>query len=83
MIDTKRMGRRCAAKKMIRSHKIKIPPANQGTIVYEMENLGRRLILVQWDDSLSAYVFPDEIDITGSKETPSFTRRGWSDEFSQ
>jgi hypothetical protein len=70
MINTKRTGMRCAAKKMIRGHKIMIPPANQGTIIYEMENLGRRLILVQWDGNSSTYAFPDEIDITGTIEEP-------------
>ena len=84
MIDTKRTGMRCAAKKMIRGHKIMIPPANQGTIIYEMENLGRRLILVQWDGSLSAYVFPDEVDITASMgDVGTFMRRECSDEFCQ
>jgi hypothetical protein len=44
MIDMKRNGMRCAAKKMIRSHEVTVQPANQGTIIYEVENLGRRLI---------------------------------------
>jgi hypothetical protein len=67
MIDMKRRGMRCAAKKVIRSHGVMIQPTNQGTILYEMENLGRRLILVQWDDSSSTYVFPDEVEMTGTR----------------
>jgi hypothetical protein len=47
MIDRKRKGMRCGAKNMIRSREVTIQPANQGTVIYEMENLGRRLILVQ------------------------------------
>jgi hypothetical protein len=70
MIDMKRTGMRCAAKKMIRSHEVTIQPANQGTIIYEVENLGRRLILVQWDGNSSTYAFPDEVDITGAIEEP-------------
>ena len=49
---------------MIRSREVTIQPANQGTIIYEIENLGRRLILVQWDGDSSTYAFPDEVDIT-------------------
>ena len=34
-----------------------------GTIQYEIENLGRNLIFVDWDNSLSLFVFPSEIEI--------------------
>jgi hypothetical protein len=63
MIDTSRKGRRCRAKKMVRTHDAKIEPERRGTIVHETENLGRRMVLVQWDDNSSLYVFPDEIEI--------------------
>ena len=69
MIDMKKTGMRCAAKKMIRNHKATIQPANRGTIIYEVENLGRRLILVQWDDGSSSYAFPDEVDTNNHCET--------------
>ena len=68
MIDRKRKGMRCGAKKIIRTHDVTIQPADQGTIIYEMENLGRRLILVQWDGGSSTYVFPDEVDITSTDD---------------
>jgi hypothetical protein len=42
---------------------------NQGTIVYEIEDLERQLILVQWDGGPSLYVFPSEIEITGTRES--------------
>ena len=70
VIDMKRTGMRCVAKKMIRNHKVTIQPANWGTIIYEMENLGRRLILVQWDGGSSTYAFPDEVDIAETIEEP-------------
>jgi hypothetical protein len=63
MIDTRRRGFRCRAKKMLRGHAVMIEVDNQGTIVYEFENLGRQLILVQWDGGPSLYAFPDEIEI--------------------
>ena len=46
MIDTKRTGTRCRARKLIRDHGITIKPDNQGTIVYEIDDLERQLILV-------------------------------------
>ncbi len=70
MIDRKRKGMRCGAKNMIRRRDVTIQPATQGTIIYEMENLGRRLILVQWDGGSSTYAFPDEVDITETIEEP-------------
>jgi hypothetical protein len=69
MIDTKRTGTRCRAKKLIRDHGITIEPDNQGTIVYEIEDLERQLILVEWDGGPSLYVFPSEIEITGTRES--------------
>jgi hypothetical protein len=68
MIDIKRKGIRCRAKKLIRDHGVTIEPDNQGTIVYEIEDLERRLILVAWDGGPSLYVFPSEIEITGARE---------------
>jgi hypothetical protein len=63
MIDYTRSGTRCRAKRMIRSHAAVIMPFTQGTIVYEIENLERRLILVKWDTGGSTYVLSEEIEI--------------------
>jgi hypothetical protein len=68
MIDTSRAGLRCRAKRTIRSHAAMIEAANEGTIIHESENLGRRLVLVQWNSGLSLYVFPDEIEIIGTRD---------------
>ncbi len=76
MIDTKRRGIRCRAKKMIRDHGVTIEPDNQGTIVYEIEDLGRRLILVEWDGDSSFYVFPSEIEIRGTRDPRHETNNG-------
>ena len=65
MIDTTRAGLRCRAKKTIRSHAAMIEAANEGTIVHEFDNLGRRLILVQWDSGPLLYAFSDELEIAG------------------
>ena len=64
MIDTTRTGMRCRAKTGVRYRQTTIEPDDQGAIVYEIDNLGRHLILVEWNDDSSVYVFPDEIEIT-------------------
>jgi hypothetical protein len=46
-----------------------IEAANEGTIIHESENLGRRLVLVQWDSGTSLYAFPDEIEIIGAGDS--------------
>jgi hypothetical protein len=56
-------GRRCQAKRTIRSHQGFVSADTRGTITGEIENLGRRLIAVRWDNGLSIYVFSEEIAI--------------------
>lgn len=68
MVNTGRQGKRCRAKRMIHSHGAVITSFHQGTITYEMDNLDRRLILVQWDAGVSTYVFPHEVEILGERQ---------------
>ena len=56
-------GQRCQAKRSIRGHQGLVSAECRGTIEGEIENLGRHLIAVRWDNGLCMYVFPDEIDI--------------------
>jgi hypothetical protein len=37
-----------------------------GTIRYGMQNLGRDLVLVDWDTGRTNMVFPDDIEILGA-----------------
>jgi hypothetical protein len=60
---------RCQARRSIRSHQGFVNAECRGTIEGEIDNLGRRLIAVRWDNGLSMYVFPDEIAIDDSVET--------------
>jgi hypothetical protein len=76
MIDTKRTGKRCRAKRIIRNHTGVIAPLSQGTIRYEIENLGRELIYVQWDAGPAAYVFSDEIEILGGNGPATLCENG-------
>jgi len=65
VIDTSKMGKRCRLKTTIRAHEATLEADSSGTIIYEIENLGRRLVLVEWDGDASLYVFLDEIEIEG------------------
>lgn len=63
MLDRSHAGVRCYTLHFVRTVKGDLPRGSQGTIVYETENLGRRLILVDWDIGFSVPVFPDEVEI--------------------
>jgi hypothetical protein len=62
-------GQRCRAVRNINAHQGVVRAQTPGTIECETDNLGRRLIKVQWDESFEMYVFPHEIElIDGSAE---------------
>lgn len=63
MIDFTRKGKRCAAKVVIRGHSGIIEQTSQGSVVFETENEGRKMILVEWDCGISTYAFSAEIEI--------------------
>lgn len=69
VIDERWKGKRCRAKREIRHHGGIIEASAEGTVQYEIDNLGRRLIQVLWDNGLSLNVFPDEIEIFESDPT--------------
>lgn len=63
MIDRTHAGFRCHTRHLLRTVKGDLPRGSYGTVVYEMDNLGRHLILVNWDTGISVPVFPDEIEL--------------------
>jgi hypothetical protein len=63
MIDLTSEGIRCRAAREIRTNWGMVTSSTGGTIQYEIENLGRYLILVDWDNGLSLNVSPSEIEI--------------------
>ena len=63
MIDLSSEGIRCRAAREIRTNWGMVTSSTGGTIQYEIENLGRYLILVDWDNGLSLNVSPSEIEI--------------------
>jgi hypothetical protein len=56
-------GQRCRALRNINAHQGLVRAQTHGTIECETDNLGRRLIKVQWDGSFAMYVFPHEIEL--------------------
>ena len=63
MIDLSLEGMKCRAVRDIRSYQGMVSASTEGTIQYEIENLGRHLVNVHWDNGLSLNVFPSEIEI--------------------
>jgi hypothetical protein len=72
MLDTSLTGTRCRATKEIRSHQGLVRRYSKGIIQYNMDNLGRHLISVQWDNGVIDYVYPLEIEILGQGDEPDF-----------
>jgi len=54
---------RCRALRTINARQGLIRPRTKGTIESQTDNLGRRLIKVQWDDGVEMYVFSHEIEM--------------------
>jgi hypothetical protein len=63
MIDLSLEGMKCRAVREIQSYQGTVSAFTEGTIQYEIENLGRHLVNVHWDNGLSLNVFPGEIEI--------------------
>lgn len=61
MIDQSKTGTRCRTTRFVRTVQEDLPRDTQGTIRYEIENLERHLVLVDWDLRLTVPVFPHEI----------------------
>jgi len=53
----------CRARKEIRTHKGNVRRAAVGTIISEIDNLGRHLLEVRWGNGVCSYVFPHEVEI--------------------
>jgi hypothetical protein len=65
MVDTSLTGMRCRATNEISSYRGPIRRYSEGIIQYDIDNLGRHLISVQWDNGVIDYVYPLEIEILG------------------
>lgn len=63
-----RKGQRCRATRNLNAPQGMVKAQTKGTIEFEIENLGRRLISVHWEDSFRMFVFPDEIELVDPAE---------------
>jgi hypothetical protein len=63
MTDHARAGMRCRTVRFVRTVAGDLRRDAQGTIRYEIENLDRHLVLVDWDLGFTVPVFPHEIEV--------------------
>lgn len=61
-------GNRCRTNRLIRTHAGNVPPSAVGTILSEIDNLGRHMLEVHWDGGVRAYVFPEEIELVTANQ---------------
>ena len=69
MIDRSRSGVRCRTLRQLDTVEGILPRDTYGTLCYETDNLGRRLVFVDWDNGMEVLVFPHEIAVL--EEEPS------------
>jgi hypothetical protein len=63
MIDLSSKGIKCRAVRDIKSYQGTVSASTEGIIQYEIDNFGRHLINVRWENGLTVNVFPNEIEI--------------------
>ena len=63
MVDRTHSGKRCRTVQHLTTRDGLLRRDSCGTIKYEVENLGRRLIFVAWDNGMRIPVFAHEIDV--------------------
>jgi hypothetical protein len=73
MVDRTHAGMRCHTRLLLRTVKGILPRQSPGTVMYEMDNLGRHLIVVSWDTGITVPVFPDEIVLQPPSRSPAFS----------
>jgi hypothetical protein len=56
-------GKRCRINKWVEAPNGRIAPMSEGKIRYVSENLGRVLVVVDWDRGGSSVLFPDEVEL--------------------
>jgi hypothetical protein len=55
-------GAKLKLKRMVRSQKTGMFLPKEGTLVYATENFGKRLLLVEFEEGSSEYLFDDEVE---------------------
>lgn len=75
MIDRSHAGIRCRTRRLVYSAQDVLPRHSYGTIRYELDNLGRQLVFVDWDNGMDVLVFPSEIDVLDEERPQESTDR--------
>jgi hypothetical protein len=68
MVDRTYAGARCRTGRHLNTPDGPLPRDTHGTIRYEMNNLDRRLVFVDWSNGMNVLVFAEEIEILGQPE---------------
>ena len=63
MTSTALNGKRCRTNKWVNGPAGRFEPMTEGKIRYVSENLGRLLVLVDWDRGGSSVLFPEEVEL--------------------
>lgn len=63
MINRIFSGSRCRVIREVHHPQGAVRRSTQGTIRYAMENLGRDLVMVDWDTGQATVVFPHDIEL--------------------
>ena len=63
MVDRTHSGKRCCTLQHLTTREGMLRRDTYGTIRYEIENLDRRLVFVEWENGMSTPVFAHEIKL--------------------
>ena len=63
MTSTALAGKRCRTCTGVNGPAGRLEPMSEGKIRYVSENLGRLLVVVDWDKGGSSVVFPEEVEL--------------------
>lgn len=63
MINLNSQGIRCRAVRNIKGYQGAVRASTEGTVRYEIENLGRHLVNVEWDNGINMNVFTEEVEV--------------------
>jgi hypothetical protein len=68
MVDRTHTGKRCRTLQNLTTRDGILRRDTCGTIRYEMDNLDRRLVFVEWENGMSTPVFAHEIELCAEEQ---------------
>ncbi len=63
MTSTTLAGKRCRTNKGVNGPAGRVEPMSEGKIRYVSDNVGRLIVLVDWDHGGSSVLFPEEVEL--------------------